>query len=361
MEKCVTIASACMRYYRKKHLSARSLALETPCGWNGKRGQQSLKAYQWLEWHNTQQTAGVVVHAFNGGERTLQAGPRRYQVDGFNETTQTVYEFHGCLWHRCPVCFHGSMNKTTRLHPDRTTRKMYEATFQKQQQLQAHSYRVITFWECQWDQLRQRSDVAAFVILRQFTVSSLNPRDAFFAGRTNAVRLWHEIDEDQGEEIRCVNVTSLYPTVNKYDEYPVGHLTIVTHPDQEITRYFGIADCTVLPPPPPPKGLFHPVLPYRCKGKITFPFLSSVRGRRIAQTTHGSKSKSCSAYSLRSNSSLFLDRPKGRMLSTLGTRSFYAAAPTLWNSLPVNIREITSLSIFKKKLKAYLFNLAYNK
>ena len=34
--------------------------------------------------------------------------------------------------------------------------------------------------------------------------------------------------------------------------------------------------------------------------------------------------KSCSVYSLRSNSSLFLDRPKGRMLSTLGARSFYA-------------------------------------
>ena len=44
--------------------------------------------------------------------------------------------------------------------------------------------------------------------------------------------------------------------------------------------------------------------------------------------------KSCSVYSLRSNSSLFLDRLKGRMLSTLGARSFYAAAPTLWNSLP---------------------------
>lgn len=60
---------------------------------------------------------------------------------------------------------------------------------------------------------------------------------------------------------------------------------------------------------------------------------------------------SCSVYSLRSNSSIFLDRPKGRMLSTLGARCFYAAAPTLWNSLPANIREITSLSIFKKKLE----------
>ena len=71
--------------------------------------------------------------------------------------------------------------------------------------------------------------------------------------------------------------------------------------------------------------------------------------------------KSCSVYSIRSNSSLILDRPKGRILSTLGARSFYAAAPTLWNSLPANIRDTTSLSIFKNKLKTYLFSLAYNK
>ena len=71
--------------------------------------------------------------------------------------------------------------------------------------------------------------------------------------------------------------------------------------------------------------------------------------------------KSGSVYSLRSNSSLILDRPKGRILSTLGARSFYAAAPTLWNSLPANIRDITSLNIFKEKVKTYLFNLAYNK
>ena len=48
------------------------------------------------------------------------------------------------------------------------------------------------------------------------------------------------------------------------------------------------------------------------------------------------------------------------MLSTLGARSFYAASPTLWNRLPANIQEITSPSIFKKKLKTHLFNLAYN-
>ena len=68
--------------------------------------------------------------------------------------------------------------------------------------------------------------------------------------------------------------------------------------------------------------------------------------------------KSCPVYSLRSNSSLFSDRPKGCMLSTLGARSFYAAAPTLWNSLPANIWEITSLSTFKKKLKTHLLKFS---
>ena len=60
-------------------------------------------------------------------------------------------------------------------------------------------------------------------------------------------------------------------------------------------------------------------------------------------------SKSCSVYSHRSNSSLILDRPRGRMLSTLGARSFYVEL-----SLPANIREITLLSIFKEKLKTHL-------
>ena len=251
----------------KKHLPARTLVLEPPCGWNGKRGRQSLKAFQWLEWENTQQTAGVIAHAFNGGERTLQVAPRQYQVDGFNHTTQTVYEFHGCLWHGCPECFRGSLDKTTRLQPDRTKRELYDATLQNNQQLQTHGYHVIACWKYWWDRLRQRPEVAAFVNLRPFPVPSLNPRDAFFGGRTNALRLWHEIDEDQRKEIRYVDVTSLYPTVNRYDEYPIRHPTIVIHPDQDIARYFGIADCMVLPS----EGLFHPVLPYRCKGKNTFP------------------------------------------------------------------------------------------
>jgi len=62
-----------------------------------------------------------------------------------------------------------------------------------------------------------------------------------------------------------------------------------------------------------------------------------------------------SIYNLRSNQSLLLDPPTGKMLVTLGDRSFSVAAPYLWDSLPAEIHDIQSLAIFKCKLKAYDF------
>ena len=65
--------------------------------------------------------------------------------------------------------------------------------------------------------------------------------------------------------------------------------------------------------------------------------------------------KSNSLYNLRSTGTLLLDYPKGKMLTTLGARSFSAAVPKLWNELPVELRQTTSLNSFKSRLKTYLF------
>ena len=65
--------------------------------------------------------------------------------------------------------------------------------------------------------------------------------------------------------------------------------------------------------------------------------------------------QSNSFYNLRSTSKLLLDPPKGKMLTTLGGRSFLAVAPKLWNGLPVELRQATSLNSFKSRLKTYLF------
>ena len=47
----------------------------------------------------------------------------------------------------------------------------------------------------------------------------------------------------------------------------MGHPEIITENFADISTYFGLIKCTVLPP----RGLFHPVLPYRTKDKLMFP------------------------------------------------------------------------------------------
>ena len=44
---------------------------------------------------------------------------------------------------------------------------------------------------------------------------------------------------------------------------------------------------------------------------------------------------------------------------TYGQRSFFTYGPKVWNQLPQDIREASSLNIFKKRLKTHLFVRAY--
>ena len=65
-----------------------------------------------------------------------------------------------------------------------------------------------------------------------------------------------------------------------------------------------------------------------------------------------------SARNLRSSDCLTLNVPKTN-LKTYGDRSFSKAAPYLWNALPANIRNLTSLESFKAGLKEHLFQRSY--
>lgn len=294
LEKCLTIASACHRFWRKKLLKPKTIASEPVQGWRGVTSTQSHKALQWLAWQEHQRrrtyleqteredqevdemmaaaypdtlipgiTGDFIRHASNGGEVRLSG----CLVDGYDETTRTVYEFHGCLWHGCTRCYPKRW-QSSHAHPDRTFAELRENTTRKEEKLIAAGMSLVVIWECEWDrQIKTNPELQVF-LQNLSIVSPLEPRDAFFGGRTNAATLHAEADPYQGEEIRYVDVTSLYPMVNKYDEYPIGHPTIITHPEnQDINQYFGLAKVEVLAP----RQLFHPVLPHRSNGKLTFP------------------------------------------------------------------------------------------
>ena len=61
-----------------------------------------------------------------------------------------------------------------------------------------------------------------------------------------------------------------------------------------------------------------------------------------------------SARNLRSSERHLLQVPRTSTHS-YGERAFQVAAPTLWNSLPIHIRQSHTIHIFKKVLKTHLF------
>ena len=95
-------------------------------------------------------------------------------------------------------------------------------------------------------------------------------RKSFFGGRTNAIALKYEF---KGSEIgRYRDITSLYPTVNYYDEYGLGHLKTIKSNFGDLKSYKGFVDCSVIPP----KDLYFPVLP--TKGDKLYFDLKDKRG-----------------------------------------------------------------------------------
>ena len=65
------------------------------------------------------------------------------------------------------------------------------------------------------------------------------------------------------------------------------------------------------------------------------------------------------ARSLRSANQSLLCVPNTKTV-TYGGRSFRAAAPQLWNALPISVKQAPTLETFKRHLKTCLFKQAYN-
>ena len=140
-------------------------------------------------------------------------------------------------------------------------RDVYEATILKQDALFAEGYNVVVMWECEWERFEQEEESVRQLVQSFELVPRLQLRDTFFGGRTNAIKLYHVVQD--GEKIYYLDFTSLYPWTNKNCFYQVGHPVVIHEPKgTDISSYFGVVKCKILPL----YGLYHPVLPYRSGG-----------------------------------------------------------------------------------------------
>ncbi|PFX27098.1 hypothetical protein AWC38_SpisGene8231 [Stylophora pistillata] len=277
MEKCVTIAQACNRYWRKYVMAPDYIAIEPENGWEGAAPNHSHVALEWLTW--TKRSLGTrIQHARQGGEFSIPHGSRVYTVDGYDRESRTIYEFHGCLFHGCRDCF-PKRNQVAFASAGLNVEALRRQTAQKTATLQQLGYTVVEMWQCQWEKQKKADPILRNFLQSLNSTTPLQPREAFFGGRTGATTFYHRIDPNQGEQIRYADVTSEYPWVNKYGEYPIGHPTIYLEPfNQDPYAYYGLMKVSILPP----TDLFSPVLPHRQKigsaFKLTFPLCRSCVG-----------------------------------------------------------------------------------
>lgn len=109
----------------------------------------SAKSIEWLNYISERDGISIQ-HAENVGEFRIPG--TRLKVDGYCETTNTVYEFHGDLWHGNPNRFDPSdVNPVT----GKTFGELYERTKQREEIIIALGYNLVTLWESDWNEMKK--------------------------------------------------------------------------------------------------------------------------------------------------------------------------------------------------------------
>ena len=210
-DKPMTIASYCMQVYRTKFLEKDTIAIFSPAP--RLKQKQSHEALQWLSYTAEKEDIHIQ-HVRNGGEKRIG----KYSLDGYCQETNTAYEYEGCYWHGkrlwdvtkyggkkyervilfligCPECY----KKRDVVNPanDKTMDQLYKDTLRKVKYLKDQGLNVEQKWGCEFKkELKQNGEMEQYMEDHEF-VDPLEPRDAFYGGRTNAAKLYHACQNDE--------------------------------------------------------------------------------------------------------------------------------------------------------------------
>lgn len=122
-----------------------TIASEPLYGWR-MSSNHSKVALEWLLWQDSKFPEPRIRHARNAGEYRIPNS--RYTVDGYDEETNTVYEFQGCFWHGCRTCYPNRTEPRSRLE-NRCADDVYRCTQKKLQVLRDKRYNIVEIWECE--------------------------------------------------------------------------------------------------------------------------------------------------------------------------------------------------------------------
>jgi hypothetical protein len=258
IEKSMTIAGACMNYYCSKFLNPKEIAIIPENGY-AKMSRQSTKALKFLKWLAHSEGVNIRHRDTPGGEKRF----RNFSLDGYVEGREgcrdVCIEFNGCAWHG-----HNCLFDEDDVCPNGKTAAKNREDLQRRRSQIEEEMDYVEFWECEIDQeLRESQEMCEFYDSLHDT-GPLNPKDAYMGARTGPISMKCDLEEEKLDDggtllehdytIGNFDIVSLYPYINFFQEYPVGHATEVernesvhwTRPDQN--PYKGIVKCFVVPP-----------------------------------------------------------------------------------------------------------------
>ena len=96
----ITIASVCHAIYRSRFLPVNTIGIAD----EAQVDTYSVKSIKWLQYIAQKENIRIR-HACNEGEKCIIANGKTYKVDVYCKDTKTIYQFHGCYWHGCSVCY----------------------------------------------------------------------------------------------------------------------------------------------------------------------------------------------------------------------------------------------------------------
>lgn len=182
------------------------------------RNNYSKKSIQWLEWlMELSKEKGehvYIQHALNSpsGEHLLH--PSGYRCDGFDAVNGRVLSFNGCFWHGCKICVTSGRTGIRLQRSNQTMDDVYKLAQERDKYIRSQGFEHVVIWEHEFDRLVATDERMSTFVKNLDVQERLDPRDAFLGGRTETFRLNYKVKN--GEVIRYVDFTSLYPACNAF-------------------------------------------------------------------------------------------------------------------------------------------------
>jgi G:T-mismatch repair DNA endonuclease (very short patch repair protein) len=98
---------------------------------------------EWLNFISILQKISIQ-HAVNGIEFTIPS--TKYKADGYCKENNTIYEFHGDLWHGNPKIFNSNGTSFFGVKYG----ELYQNTLQREQLIRDLGYNLVVMWEHDW-------------------------------------------------------------------------------------------------------------------------------------------------------------------------------------------------------------------